>query len=142
MYCKYCGQPLNDNQAVCLNCGVKVGDGNKHCPNCGKEVNPQAVFCVNCGVALTKQSAKTGMAVDRLSNEAAWLPEGKDKLTALLLCLFFGGFGIHNFYLGEKKKGIIKIVFCLLFGISAILALIDLIKMITDNYVVDPKKAF
>ena len=28
MFCKNCGNALNDNQAVCLKCGVKVGEVN------------------------------------------------------------------------------------------------------------------
>lgn len=132
MYCKACGQPINDNQAICLNCGVKVGDGDKYCANCGKPVTPEATVCLNCGVAVRNTE----------SEKSKWVPVGKDKITAIILCLFLGAIGIHNFYLGETKKGIIKIAFCLLFGVSAILALIDLIKMITDSYVVDPKKAF
>ena len=55
MFCKNCGAPLNDNQAVCLNCGVNVGTGNSYCPNCGDSVNPEAVFCVKCGVSLEKK---------------------------------------------------------------------------------------
>ena len=132
MFCKACGQQINDSQAICLNCGVKVGDGNKYCANCGKPVNPEATVCLNCGVAIQKEIEK----------KKEWIPAGKDKITAIILCLFLGAIGIHNFYFGETKKGIIKIVFCLLFGISAILALVDLIKMITDSYVVDPNKAF
>ena len=136
MYCRNCGQSLNDNQAVCLNCGVKVGEGNKHCPNCGKEVNPNAAFCVNCGVALDQPSTNS------TNKSASWVPNGKDKLVAILLCLFLGGIGVHSFYLGEKKKGIIRIVFLFLFGISTIFALIDLIKMICDSYEVNPNNAF
>lgn len=132
MYCKACGQPINDNQAICLNCGVKVGEGNKYCANCGNPVNPEATVCLNCGVAIQK----------KIEEKKEWIPAGKDKITAIILCLFLGAIGIHNFYLGETKKGILKIVFCLVFGISAILALVDLIKMITDSYIVDPNKAF
>ena len=52
MYCKHCGEPMNDNQAVCLKCGVEAGTGNAFCPNCGKNVIPEAVICVNCGISL------------------------------------------------------------------------------------------
>ena len=58
MYCKNCGEAMNDNQAVCLKCGVEAGTGNSFCPNCGNAVNPEAVFCVNCGVSLKKANDK------------------------------------------------------------------------------------
>ena len=130
---------MNDGQAVCLNCGVKVGGGTKYCAHCGKEVNPEAAICTSCGMAIKKSITDT-VSDSILSDN--WVPEGKSQLISILLCLFLGGIGIHNFYLGETKKGIIKVVFCLLLGISCILALIDLIKMIIGKYEVDPNKAF
>lgn len=36
----------------------------------------------------------------------------KNKGTAILLCLFFGGLGIHHFYLGEGKRGLLFLLFC------------------------------
>ena len=133
MYCKVCGQEIKENQYICLSCGTRVGEGNKFCANCGKEVLPDAMVCLNCGVALKSAGG---------TSNANWLPIGKDKITAIILCLFLGAIGVHNFYLGERKKGIAKILLCLVFGVSAIFALIDLIKMITDSYVVDPNKSF
>ncbi len=128
MYCKNCGQQLNDNQAICLGCGVKVGDGNAFCSNCGNAVDPNAEVCLNCGVAIKKaDDGKLG---------------GQDKMVMALVCFFLGSIGIHNFMMGETKKGIIKIVFAFVCGISGILALIDFIKILLDKYVVDPNKAF
>ena len=80
-----------------------------------------------CGVAL-KKAAKGGDLA------------GKDKTTLIIVCLLLGGLGIHNFMLGETKKGIVKIVASFCFYLGGILALIDLIKICTDKYVVDPTK--
>ena len=126
MYCKNCGEVMNDNQAICLKCGVKTGAGNAFCDNCGKPVDANADVCLSCGVALKK------------ANDL----NGKDKIIIALVCFFLGGIGIHNFMLGETKKGIVKIILSLCFGIGSILALIDLIKILLDKYVVDPDKAF
>ena len=52
MYCKTCGEYMNDNQAVCLKCGVEAGKGKAFCPNCGNAVLEEAVICVKCGVSL------------------------------------------------------------------------------------------
>jgi RNA polymerase subunit RPABC4/transcription elongation factor Spt4 len=126
MYCKNCGGFMNDNQAICLNCGVKTGEGMNFCANCGKQVPPYAEVCLNCGVALKK-----------MANYGSY-----DKITIALICFFLGGLGIHNFMLGESKKGIVKIVLSFCFGIGAILALIDFVKILTDKYEIDPNKAF
>ena len=58
-------------------------------------------------------------------------------MTMVLICLFLGGFGVHNFMMGEKKKGIMKIILTFCCGIGGILALIDLIKLLTDKYEVE-----
>lgn len=128
MYCKNCGMPMSEQQDVCLACGYKRGRGNKYCPNCGALVNDQQSFCANCGTKLIAQKDE-------------WLPKGKDKLTVILLAVFLGAWGIHNFYLGENKKGIIKIIFTQIFGFGLILTFIDIVKMLTGRYVVD-KEAY
>lgn len=127
MYCKNCGEQMNDNQAICLKCGVKTGSGNGFCANCGKEVVPEAEVCLNCGVAVKKAGGDFGKY---------------DKITIALVCFFLGGLGIHNFMLGETKKGIVRIVLSLLCGIGGIIALIDFIKILMDKYEVNPDKAF
>ncbi len=124
MYCRNCGQEINENQAICLECGVKKGDGRKFCQNCGKPVEENATVCMNCGVAI-KKPINFG---------------NYDKITIALICFFLGGIGIHNFILGENKKGIVKIVASLCCGLGEILALIDFIRILLDKYEVDPEK--
>jgi len=118
---------MNDNQAICLKCGVKTGEGNAYCANCGQPVDPNADVCPACGVATKKEAVAGDLG-------------GKDKIVMILVCLFLGGFGIHNFMLGETKKGIVKIIASFCCGLGGILALIDLIKIAMDKYVVDPTK--
>ena len=50
----------------------------------------------------------------------------KSKLTAGLLGIFLGGWGVHRFYLGYTKMGIIQIVVTLVTcGIGSIWGLIE-----------------
>ena len=130
MFCKNCGEAMNDNQAICLKCGVKTGEGNAYCSNCGASVSPEAAVCLSCGVAIKKAAAAGGDL------------GGKDKIVIALVCFFLGGLGIHNFMMGETKKGIVKIVASFCFYLGGLLALIDLIKILMDKYVVDPTKLF
>ena len=132
MFCKNCGQPMNDNQAICLHCGVKTGEGNHFCANCGNQLAEGAAVCMSCGVAVNAQAAQAIAGGNNLN--------GQDKVTMALICFFLGGIGIHNFMMGETKKGIFKIVMTLCFGIGCILALIDFIKILTDNYKWNPDK--
>ena len=93
MYCRNCGNEMNNEATVCLKCGVPAGKGNSYCPNCGAETHPDAVICVQCGVGFIKPE------------EA--VPVGdKSKLAAGLLGIFLGCFGVHNFYLGFTGKAV------------------------------------
>ena len=126
MYCKNCGEQMADNQAICVKCGVKKNDGNRFCANCGAGIDPVASVCMTCGVPVKKAG---GLG-------------GQDKMTMALICFFLGGFGVHNFMMGESKKGVVKIVCTCLCGLGSILALIDFIRILTDNYEVNPDAMF
>jgi TM2 domain-containing membrane protein YozV len=57
--------------------------------------------------------------------------EGKEWLTALLLCIFLGYLGIHRFYTGHTAIGIVQLV---TLGGCGIWTLIDLIMIATGSY--------
>ena len=104
-FCKQCGtQYQTDDVAVCTNCGTPKGVGNSYCNNCGRPSDPNAAVCTNCGIMLNPTSA------------AALNPAAKSKLTAGLLAIFLGAYGVHNFYLGYTTKAVIQLV-CTLLGI-------------------------
>lgn len=54
----------------------------------------------------------------------------KSQVTALLLCFFIGGIGVHRFYLGYTWQGIVQL---LTFGGLGIWTLIDFIRIITGD---------
>lgn len=120
MYCKNCGQAMDPNAAICVNCGFQKDVGSNYCQNCGQPVNPGAAFCTSCGYTMTAAPADGGQ---------------KSKLVAVLLAFFLGGMGIHDFYLGYTKNGIIKIVLliCTAGLGSGIWALIDFIRLLTGS---------
>ena len=124
MYCRNCGQELKAHQDVCLNCGVFVGSGEVYCKNCGQKAHEDFDVCLHCG---EKLNAKKEL-------------NGYDKTTILLLCIFLGFIGIHNFVMGETWRGVLKIICIFICGISWILTLIDVIKIATNNYVAKPRK--
>ena len=101
MYCRNCGNEMDNQAAICVKCGVARNNGNNFCHNCGQSTNAGAQVCVNCGV-----------------NLAAAGGEQKSKIVAGLLGIFLGGLGIHRFYLGYTMMGIIQIA--VTFGVSII----------------------
>ena len=89
------------------------------CPFCKEEVQEGALKCKHCGSMLT--TTLNG------SPEPA---SEKSKITAGILALLLGGFGIHKFYLGSWGWGIVYIILILTY-IPAILALIEAIRYFT-----------
>ena len=125
MYCKNCGAEINENAVACMTCGFAKGSGEKFCSNCGSEINPGAIICTKCGAGVKAVAATVG-------------GEQKSKLVAVLLAFFLGGFGIHDFYLGYNKYGIIKIVLTVCTGVGgSIWALVDFIRLLTGSLNVD-----
>lgn len=64
MYCRTCGNKVNDNAEVCVKCGCKPLIGKTYCQNCGAKTSPQQEMCTKCGVKLrtiatTAQKKKT-----------------------------------------------------------------------------------
>lgn len=111
MYCKQCGEELNNPKSViCVKCGTSKGNGNNYCGECGIEVkNKEAEICLNCGCRLNNISiTDTLKEINRTSK-----PIGNSKMIAGLLALFLGGLGIHRFYLGYKKIGFIQLIICI-----------------------------
>lgn len=69
------------------------------CKQCGSECADTAVVCVKCGSA-TGQS--TGFGNTELSI--------KSRVAYVILGLFLGGLGIHNFYAGRTGIGIAQLI--------------------------------
>lgn len=96
-----------------------------YCSNCGKKANENQDVCLNCGVNLKKDKK-----IDNVN--------GKSKITAGILGIFLGCFGVHNFYLGYNGKAIAQLLITLLSlfllsWVSAIWGLIEGILILTGN---------
>jgi hypothetical protein len=64
----------------------------------------------------------------------------KSRMTAGILGILLGGFGVHNFYLGFTNKAILQIVVTIFTcGIGSIWGLVEGILILTknENYLVD-----
>jgi TM2 domain-containing membrane protein YozV len=57
----------------------------------------------------------------------------KDKQTAALLAIFLGTLGVHKFYLGQNKYGILFLVLIILFPLGAIISIIQGIIWLTQS---------
>ena len=86
------------------------------CKHCGKEVNDKAVVCVHCGCSLVDQSDSPA----------------KNRVIYVILAIFFGCFGVHNFYAGYNGKAIAQLLITFIGGFFIIPALIVWIWAIVD----------
>ncbi len=64
------------------------------CRTCGAEILDEAEICPKCGVR------------QKLSAVA-----DKSRMTAGILALLLGGFGIHKFYMGKNLLGVLYLIF-------------------------------
>lgn len=89
-----------------------------YCPDCGKQISRNATACPNCGSQIQRQQATPAAApmniiVNNSANATA-INNGaistKSRLMYILLALFLGMAGIHNFYAGYTGTGIIQLI--------------------------------
>ena len=98
------------------------------CPNCGAPYSSGAAKCEYCGTLFApipevqiapNQQPSTGFALQ--SNNS--LPV-KSRIVAAILAILLGGIGVHKFYLGKTKAGILMLVFSWT-SIPSIIAFLD-----------------
>lgn len=94
------------------------------CEKCGKEIAQGAAFCDECGAGVKKE-------INWFANE--------NKVILLLVMILGGAYGLHNFVLGETKKGVVRLLGTLFCGIvGIILVCIDAVKIAKGTYEIDP----
>jgi TM2 domain-containing membrane protein YozV/RNA polymerase subunit RPABC4/transcription elongation factor Spt4 len=99
MYCSNCGQPVDEKAIACPQCGVPPLMEKKFCHNCGTATQPSQMMCVKCGVILAKRGMGAG---------------SKNRIVAGVLGILLGWLGIHKFYLGYTKQGLIMLLVSIL----------------------------
>lgn len=113
MRCYHCGQEVNITDVFCKYCGVRLNELIYYCTNCGKEISAIDGTCLHCGYQNKDQRQRYTV---------------KSRIVAGMLGIFFGGLGIHNFYLGYSSKGFIQLTLSILglftLGITSIISLI------------------
>lgn len=114
------------------------------CANCGSIVEEGIKFCANCGTSVSQRSppqqpaAQPTQAYAPTQSYAAPAPtytptqpgvqagiSPLSRTVALLLCIFFGGIGVHKFYVGKVGDGIVYLLFSWT-GIPAFIAFIEI----------------
>lgn len=69
------------------------------CPSCGNQVVATAVMCPKCGSPI-------GSGMARHQEERS----NKSRTSYILLAIFFGWLGLHNFYAKISATGVIQLL--------------------------------
>ena len=99
----------------------KLTNNNIFCPNCAYEFFKDANFCPKCG----KENPYRTINVKTASK--------KNAIVAFLLCLFFGSFSMHRFYVGKIGSALMQILSCL-FVIGYLWVIIDLFHIAFEKF--------
>lgn len=134
-HCINCGDEINDQAELCTNCGFNQtnelegshgerGENEKYCVECGELISKRAEICPECGV---RQPA-TGSSSD-------------EQVVAGILALLLGGIGVHKFYQGNMRNGVLYLCFFWT-AIPALLGLIEgILMLIADEREYEQKYA-
>lgn len=115
----------------------------KYCVKCGQELSENVKFCTNCGQEVVQENNvnyNDNTTVNQTVNH-----NSKSKIAAGLFGIFFGTFGVHNFYLGYTNKAVTQLLLgtvgALLCGMgpvaSAIWGFVEGILILTGSINVD-----
>ena len=101
-----------------------------NCPDCGKQVSSEAPACPSCGRPLAAArpageasfggagagSGGTGATGPGSPAQPVFVRTAKSRGTFIVLGIFLGGFGVHNFYAGYTGKGAAQLIITLALG--------------------------
>lgn len=118
------------------------------CPSCTAECNMDARSCPMCGAdfigggwkpAFSKPRPAYGAKVHN-NNRPPQMGSAKSRGIYIILGIFLGLLGIHNFYAGRNGRGAFQLLITVLLGwvliglvITAIWVLIDIVTVETDG---------
>ena len=87
----------------CTNCGNPLEEGQTVCPACGNVISTIKIVTDK---VFNNNSTSTYSNVDNTNK--------KSKIAAIILAFFIGTYGIHDFYLGYIRKGIVHLALALI----------------------------
>ncbi len=136
-FCINCGMELKEEYDFCPECGVRIVEEKydqdnrsftgefRICRYCGEKMPSDLFYCLNCGKQFDDNTMDFNEINYRIVHSfGIW----RNKWVALILCVFFGVFGVHRFY---ERKIITGFIFLFSFGILGFGWLFDIIRILT-----------
>ncbi|MCD7800229.1 MAG: TM2 domain-containing protein [Ruminococcus sp.] len=143
MYCKQCGNQIDDGAMLCPKCGAdqqlqtvpSEQKTNQGVATAQGEQQPPNYVVPNIVVNVDNHSSNTAVASAQGGNNYYGAVSVKSKWVALILAIFTGYFGLHRFYVGKAITGILYLCTVGLCGIGWIYDIIQICRgKFTDRY--------
>lgn len=121
----------------CEYCENEVPVGVNRCPCCGAAVGCVSIPRHEPESEQIYRSRESQMVTQSARSGDCLVQKLKNKWVFMLLGIFLGEFGIHNFYTGYIGRGVVKVIitvlsFGLLFWISWIWAIVEVCSVRID----------
>ena len=95
----------------------KKGELAEFCQVCGTEISKGTAFCPSCGTP-AGQASQQPVIVNVYGRDGQSGYPYRSKWAAFILCLMFGWFGVHRFYVGKTGTGVLWLMTAGFFGIG------------------------
>lgn len=87
MYCRNCGEFVNDKAEICVKCGCRPLNGNEYCQECGAKTTEKQEMCVKCGCRLKMTTGRTKNLLDSINNSVNIRNPESKEINLDFLCL-------------------------------------------------------
>lgn len=102
------------------------------CPECKAQISDQAENCIHCGLPLKNLNSPS--SIEPQTQKQQVIKTAKSRGVYIILALFFGFFGIHNFYAGYNRTAVCQLLIVLLLGWIIIGFVITFIWILIDLF--------
>ena len=113
------------------------------CSQCGRHLEDGSLYCSRCGTRTDGKQDREEVAPKDLKEPVRQnsSQHSQEWLIVLLLCVFLGMLGVHNFYTKQNTRGAVilcgTILGCVIgvtFVVSAVACIFDFVRILKGTY--------
>ncbi|NLZ62279.1 MAG: TM2 domain-containing protein [Lentisphaerae bacterium] len=140
MNCPKCGAQIPDNSSICPQCQANIANGAAQADAAPSGAAPTSAYPENFTGHIKALFGPAALPPPSPAIEALRNTPPKSHIVFIILAIFLGALGIHNFYAGYSDRGktelivwaIVLVASIISCGILSILSIVCLIYVIVD----------